>query len=52
MSDFRKDAKNFIDLLGMGTIEKLEISIDSDYYVIKTEEEIFRYDLITEEEIL
>ena len=40
MTDFRKDVKNFLDLLDMGTIEKIEISVDSAYYVIKTEEEI------------
>ena len=52
MTDFKKDVKNFLDLLNMGTIEKIEISVDSAYYVIKTEEETFLYDLTTEEEIL
>ena len=52
MTDFRKDVKNFLDLLNMGTIEKIEISVDSAHYVIKTEEETFLYDLTTEEEIL
>ena len=52
MTDFRKDVKNFLDLLNMGTIEKIEISVDFAHYVIKTEEETFLYDLTTEEEIL
>ena len=51
MTDFRKDVKNFLDLLNMGTIEKIEISVDSAHYVIKTEEETFLYNLTTEEEI-
>lgn len=52
MTDFKKDAINFLDLMSMGTIEKVKISINSDYYVIETEEEVFLYDIITEKEIL
>ena len=52
MTDFRKDVKNFLDLLDMGTIEKIEISVDSAYYIIKTEEETFLYDLTTEKKKL
>lgn len=52
MTDFKKDAINFLDLMSTGTIEKLKIYINSDYYVIETEEEVFLYDIITEKEIL
>ena len=35
----------------LDAIEKIEISVDSAHYVIKTEEETFLYNLTTEEEI-
>ena len=51
MTDFKKAVKSFVDLMSMGSIEKIEIYADSDFYVIETEEEIFRYDIITEKRV-
>lgn len=51
MTDFRKDAKYLIELMTMGVIEKVEIFTTYDCYVIETEEEVFRYDIITEKQV-
>ena len=49
MTDFEKDVIYFTQMMACGDLKYFEVIEHSDHYAIETEDEIFRYDLITKE---